>query len=421
MSKSKFGAGASLAALLGVGLGTVAFGEAAAQDAPAPAPAPAASSEDIVITGSYIRGTPEDAALPVDVIGAKELEKRGSPSITQLVRSIPSTGGFQSGESNRFAGAGGSAGSNINLRGLGPSRTLVLFNGRRLGNTVQGGTAGALGVDLNMLPVSAIGRVEVLKDGAAATYGSDAIGGVVNFITRSRFSGFEVGVNDQLIQDTDGSYQADAVLGWVGDHSNALLTAGYQQRNPLSIFDRDWAILQGPNGNLQNAFGGWAATGNPGLYLSPTTTSNLVGSANTGFTSTSSAFTRFLPDIGCAANGGAPFIVGTGIVATGASAASAPVCQFQYTVYDNLIELNKRYQVYGEINTNLTDGLKFHGEAFWARNDEPEQQFSVTGPNQTPTPILASGGSTGGGSSPVSASGSNEQTDPTTRDSTAAP
>src|SRR5262249_26220385 len=139
MSKSKFGAGASLAALLGVGLGAVAFsGDASAQSAPAPAPAapaPAASSEDIVITGSYIRGTPEDAALPVDVIGSKELEKRGSPTITQLVRSIPSTGGFQSGESNRFAGAGGSGGSNINLRGLGPSRTLVLFNGRRLGNS----------------------------------------------------------------------------------------------------------------------------------------------------------------------------------------------------------------------------------------------------------------------------------------------
>jgi iron complex outermembrane receptor protein len=401
MSKSKFGAGASLAAILTAGLGVVAATDAAAQDAPAPA---TTTSEDVVITGTYLRGTPEDAALPVDVIGSKELEKRGSPTITQLVRTIPSTGGFQSGEANRFAGAGGTGGSNINLRGLGPSRTLVLFNGRRLGNSVQGGTAGTLGVDLNLLPVSAIGRVEVLKDGAAATYGSDAIGGVVNFITRSKFSGFEVNVPYQFISDTDGAYQIDAAYGWVGDHSNALLTAGYQRRNPLSIFDRDWAILQGYEGNLQNAFGGWAATGNPGLYMTTPSASALAGSPNTGFTAaTTSSFSYAMPDIGCAVNGGAPFAVVS-------AATSSTQCQFQYTVYDNLVEQNDRYQVYGELNTDISDNLKFHGEALWARNDLPELQFSVTGPNQTPTPINASGSSSGGGTSPVNSANNTEQT-----------
>jgi iron complex outermembrane receptor protein len=139
---------------------------------------------EVTVTGSFIRGTPEDAAIPVQVIGHQELERQGSPSIIDIIKTLPIIGPVL-GDTNQFSTAaqGRNGGGTINLRGLGAQRTLVLLNGRRM----AGYTA-----DTNLLPIAAIGRVEILKDGAAATYGSDAIGGVANFITRTDVHGLEV-------------------------------------------------------------------------------------------------------------------------------------------------------------------------------------------------------------------------------------
>ncbi|HMP63112.1 MAG TPA: TonB-dependent receptor plug domain-containing protein, partial [Phenylobacterium sp.] len=193
---------------------------------PAAAQSQATMVEEVVVTGSFIARTPEDAALPVDVIGTQELERRGSPSMVQLIKTIPSSGAVI-GENNRFGAGNGAA--TINLRNLnstvtGP-RTLVLLNGRRVGSTTR-----ALGsVDVNMLPNSAIARVEVLKDGAAATYGSDAIAGVVNFITRNSFNGLELSGQYQAIQGSDGDFELGAIWGWQGDRSNLMITGDYPQ------------------------------------------------------------------------------------------------------------------------------------------------------------------------------------------------
>lgn len=106
--------------------------------------------EEVVVTGSYIRGTPEDAALPVDVIDAQELEDRGSPSALDLIRSLPYVGPTM-GETNQFGPNQGTIGTgNVNLRGLGGMRTLVLMNGRRTTYTPAEGPAG---VDTNLLPM----------------------------------------------------------------------------------------------------------------------------------------------------------------------------------------------------------------------------------------------------------------------------
>src|SRR5690606_35047508 len=132
--------------------------------------------EEIVITGSLIRGTPEDSAMPVDTISADELDRQGAPPPLEMLKSLSYMSGIV-GESNNFASGRGQAAhgtASVNLRGLGANRTLVLLNGKRLAAS-----------DANRLPTNAIARVEVLKDGGAVTYGSDAIGGVVNYITRS--------------------------------------------------------------------------------------------------------------------------------------------------------------------------------------------------------------------------------------------
>jgi iron complex outermembrane receptor protein len=169
--------------------------------------------EEVVVTGSFIRGTPEDAALPVEVIGAEELQKRGSPSTVELLKALSVSSGVL-GDTNQFdSRAQGSEGSgSVNLRGLGSQRTLVLLNGRRMAINPFG-AAGAGIVDTNIIPAAAIGRLEVLKDGAAATYGSDAIAGVVNFITKKNFSGLEVGADYRVIDGSDGDYGLNATFG----------------------------------------------------------------------------------------------------------------------------------------------------------------------------------------------------------------
>ena len=129
----------------------------------------ASTVEEVVVTGSFIRGTPEDAALPVDVIGADDLAKQGSPSTVELLKALPVSSGVL-GDTNQFdPRAQGSEGSgSVNLRGLGAQRTLVLINGHRMApNPFGQGGAGI--VDTNIIPSAAVGRIEVLKDGAAAT------------------------------------------------------------------------------------------------------------------------------------------------------------------------------------------------------------------------------------------------------------
>ncbi|MBS0491342.1 TonB-dependent receptor [Phenylobacterium sp. NIBR 498073] len=384
MLKSRYFCGGSL---LAVALAFGVSGTAAAQDG-------GATVEEVIVTGSFIAGTPEDAALPVDVIGSKEMEARGSPTMVQLIKTIPSSGAVI-GENNRFGSGSGAA--TINLRNLNSpttgSRTLVLFNGRRVPVSPQSLNS----VDVNLLPTAAIGRVEVLKDGAAATYGSDAIGGVVNFITRTDLDGFEFSGQYQFIDGSDGDYEANLAWGKKWDNADALITLGYRHRSQLPIQERDWALRTGVDGFLQNPLGGWASTGNPGQY---NVISSFAGSPNTGFTS--ATLGAGLPDIGCAANGGAPYNI-SAVIGLRQLNPDANSCQFQYTVFDNLVEEEEHFQAYGKFNFDITDTLSANVEVLYAMHDTPNQSWAVTGPNQFPTPLSA------GGTSPIPALSPSDQ------------
>ncbi len=217
-------------------------------------------AEVVIVTGSYIRGTAEDAALPVDVISAEDLAKQGSPSTLEMIKGLSVSNGVL-GDTNQFdARAQGTEGSgSVNLRGFGPQRTLVLLNGRRMVSSPF--LFGA--VDTNFIPLAAIGRVEVLKDGAAATYGSDAVGGVVNFITKENLRGVDVSADFKQIEDSDGDYTASGAFGWGNDRSSALFAVGYQHRSELFVRDRDWAAKD----YLENPQGGWSASGNPHSFI----------------------------------------------------------------------------------------------------------------------------------------------------------
>ena len=343
----------------------------------------AAQVEEVVVTGTFLAGTPETGAQSVDVISAQELEQRGAPTMVELIKTI---GASQSvvGESNRFLG--GTAGAaTVNLRGFGASRTLVLFNSRRLAYAPSASPAVSSAVDINLLPHAAIGRVEVLREGAAATYGSEAVGGVVNFLTRRDLDGLELDASYAFIRGSSGDYDIDAAYGWRGDRGNILLTAGYRRRSELWLIDRDeWALQP----SAINA-AGWSTASTPGVFLTGTSAQLAAGSFATSFL-----------DNGCVELGGE--LVNPATPASG--------CRYHPTISDNLVNDEHHYQLYGEVNFELADDLEFHGEAMWVRHDVPrERVMAASSTTQFPSPVVASGGSAGGGTSPYPAVGLNQQ------------
>ncbi|MGH8235792.1 MAG: TonB-dependent receptor domain-containing protein [Steroidobacteraceae bacterium] len=315
-------------------------------------------AEVVIVTGSYIRGTAEDAALPVDVISAEELEKAGSPTTLELLKSLNVSNGVL-GDTNQFdARAQGSEGSGtVNLRGLGAARTLVLLNGRRM--VVNPFTAA---VDTNIIPMAAVGRVEVLKDGAAATYGSDAIGGVVNFITKENQQGVQIGGDYTYLDGSDGNYTANLSYGWKTDRASGLVAAGYQHRSELQILDRDWAFPT----FAQSPESGWSGAGNPPGMI--------VGAGAT---------TRFIADPSCAPLGGVPT----------QAATAFPLCNWQYTIFDNLTEEENRYQAYADLNLDIGESTSFHVEGLFANTKVPHWTTSpsyavLQGPTPTSSAYL---------------------------------
>jgi iron complex outermembrane recepter protein len=186
------------------------------------------SLEKVVVTGSHIPQIDGETALPVQIITREEIERSGVTTAAQLLERVPANvNGFSDALSIGQAGRPGLA--SANLRGLGDGSTLVLLNGRRLANYAFAGST----VDLNSLPLAAVERVEVLKDGASAIYGSDALAGVVNFILRKNYAGAEVTAYGAVTQQGGGdSLLATASFG---------VTASYQSDQALKAADRDFA------------------------------------------------------------------------------------------------------------------------------------------------------------------------------------
>ncbi|WP_273242013.1 TonB-dependent receptor plug domain-containing protein [Hyphomonas atlantica corrig.] len=309
-----------------------------------------ARQDTVVVTGSFIAGTPEDAALPVDVLTAGELKLEGSPSVSELIRNLGVSSGVD-GQTNQFASNGLEGTSNVNLRGLGPGRTLVLLNGKRQTfSPYSVGEQAQLFVDTNMIPSAAIGRIEVLKDGAAALYGSDAIAGVVNFITRNDLDGFEVGGSFQQFDGSDGEYDVSAAWGKQGGDWNFIISAGYQYRNEVPLLEKDWAISD----ITENPVGGFSSLSNPGRYVALGAT-GVIGAVNR--------------EAGCTDVGG---IVNP----------ANDQCYFQFTQFDNLVEEEERYQIFAEFNREFGNGVGLHVEALYGMTDVPSWKTSPSYPPQ---------------------------------------
>ncbi|CAE6879819.1 TonB-dependent receptor [Vibrio alginolyticus] len=188
------------------------------------------------VTGSRISRVDMEGSEPVQVLSSEYIENTGLVSVGDILRQIPSVSGtVQSSTVNN--GSNGSA--TVNLRGLSSERTLVLVNGRRM---VLGGTGADASVDLNMIPTAMVERIEVLKNGASSVYGSDAIAGVVNIITKQDFEGFEVNVKSGRTSESDGEVvEVSMLAGTSNDRGGLTFSAGYTEEKEISSADRSFA------------------------------------------------------------------------------------------------------------------------------------------------------------------------------------
>jgi len=221
------------------------------QTASMAAPAAAPTGNEIVITGTLIRNPNLVASAPVTVVGQEEMRLRQTNVAEEVLRTIPGAAPGIGAQVNN--GANGSA--FVNLRSLGANRNIVLLDGVRL---VPADLQGR--VDLNIIPLALVDRVDVLTGGASSTYGADAIAGVINFVTRNDFAGMDLSVSDQITQRGDGNtFRTDLTIGANFDdgRGNAVLSIGYQESDPVyQGGDRPWsnlALSSGAPGNLVSA------------------------------------------------------------------------------------------------------------------------------------------------------------------------
>jgi iron complex outermembrane recepter protein len=229
-----------------VGLACISM-QVVAQTAPTTVPA---ELQKVEITGSSIKRADAEGALPVQVITREQITRAGITSAEQLLSTLTSNGNgttnlaSQVGIQLSTEGRNNNGSSSANLRGLGSSSTLVLLNGRRV--ALHG--AKGFAVDLNSIPLGAVDRVEVLKDGASSLYGTDAVGGVINFILRKDFKGAEVTAFTDITEQGGGNIHRVQAVGGLGnlatDRYNLLVSLTYDDQKGLKGSQRDFS-----NGN----------------------------------------------------------------------------------------------------------------------------------------------------------------------------
>ena len=326
------------------GTGTAALGQARPQQQAAAADA---AETEIVVTGSFIRGTREDAAVPVDVFTADDLNRQGISSPLEFIKQLPAVGAAL-GDTNQFSTSaqGFQGNGSLNLRGLGPTRTLVLFNGRRTVLAPGDGFA-----DTNLIPIFALENIEILKDGAAATYGSDAIAGVANFVTRRNFNGAIFQGDFDSIAGSRGNWTGSVLVGHTFGKVNLMAGGGWQHRSTLASFERDFSRT--PYAVNPSA---WSALSTPGLFA----TTYLNGGVPA---------TNVVSERGCADVGGT---------------VDGALCRFSFLPWNNIIEEEDRYQGYFQADAELSDRTKLRFEFTYAQTDTTIGQSPSFPPTQGP-------------------------------------
>ncbi len=286
-------------------------------------PADETTTGDVIVTGTLISNPNLISSSPVSVIGQEEITLRQSNTAEQILRDIPGAVPSIGAQVNN-----GNAGQSfVDLRGLGNFRNVVLVDGNRVTpSSVVGRT------DLNSIPLALVQRVDTLTGGAATTYGADAVSGVVNFITRSDFSGVELNVSEQITERGDGeTTRIDLTMGanFDDDRGNAVFSIGYQNADP---------IYQGSRRISQNNY---------------TTTSGARGGSGTtvpGRFTLGSSFNTIVPETGQLR----PYV------------GSRDGFNFNpFNIYQTPF---KRYNMYGAAHYDVSDSIQVYTRGIFSRN-----------------------------------------------------
>ena len=323
--------------------------------------------EEVVVTGTAFAESPVELPYSVTVAGRRTLAEQGSPQAFDLFRNVTASHGIlgarQGWYSTRPPGLVSETVATVNLRGLGASRTLVLLNGRRqvyIPIRLRGGRF----VDVNAFPSIALDRVEVVKEGASAVYGSDAVAGVVNFLTRGDFEGFEVSGAHEYFAG-GGETNAGAIWGsQLGESAHAVVSAEVFATQELTPEEVGWALSDFTGGG-----GGWSYTGNPGAFLFPRLTGN----------ETKDEFVSALTDAHYGGWGGV--FVDPNCQDFGGFLEEAETCRFRYDPYDNVSDASRQIRAFAELNGSVGDATDYHLEALWAEASTPNW---VTTPSYPP-------------------------------------
>ena len=325
--------------------------------------------EEVVVTGSYIKRSSEDSPVPLTVIDKADLDMIGATDIKDVVSNMTFNSGSIGGSANAFSGGDSSTGNaNVNLRNLGNGATLVLINGKRTVAT-NFDNVGSGYVDLQgLVPNIALERVEVVKDGASALYGADAVAGVVNFITRDSFEGVEIqydyGVDDETGEQSDSLISI--IMGASSDNGHITVSGSYLDRGGLQIGDRYEDFGQS----------GLSTFGQPGRYVA------LGGIAATPSFFSAEGSTSFGagadPDCALAATNDGPM----GVLGQTASG----LCIYDFSSFFNLVMDETQAKMHVDASINVADNLEAYGSVSFSDNYAargnslyPDVNFAVIG------------------------------------------
>jgi outer membrane receptor for ferrienterochelin and colicin len=314
----------------------------------AQAPAGEEELQSVVITGTFIRRSEGfTPASPVAEVNREDFESHNPKTVADFLTELPYSFNTQFAV-GRAVGASNGSGS-LNLRNLGAGATLVLLNSRR---TVRDAVT-LTSVDVNALvPQIMIERIEILKDGASSIYGSDAVGGVANFLTRRNFSGFEmVGQGDLREEGSNTDYRLSALWGAQGERGGVVAAIEYFNRSPY-----DWQDLGLIKDHINDINGQWRLAGWPARYSIPNRNAAgaLAGPATT------------IADPMCAQFSAAAFETGTPVTRQGVSYPSNCLSNTSYGHSYNADET--RYQAALEVHYDIAEGHHFFGEAQFLRD-----------------------------------------------------
>ena len=318
--------------------------------------------EEIVVTGSHLKREPRDFASPLTVLGKDDLDVVGAADIKEIIRTMSFNSGSLGVSATNWAGDDSSTGNaSVNLRNLGNGATLVLINGRRTVNT-SFDNSGSSYVDVQgLVPNIALERIEVVKDGASALYGSDAVAGVVNFITRREFTGVELQVD--FSSDDETHEQQDLLLsglaGITGDWGYINLAASYLDRGGLIFADRF------------DRFGrsGLSSFGQPGRYVP-----QLPAQGATPVTSNywwpqggadPEGFSGSLPDPECEKAAADDGPMGT----LGLHPDFSHICVYDYSSFFALVRPEEQIKFHSDGNFHLSAGTEIYGSFSYSEQE----------------------------------------------------